>query len=111
MKTLEISRGNQYDRNGYYLGVIGTGLYAFGRIAKRMDGTVGVTYDGTWSPDRNDRPTVDAAIRKVIETGEPCTLTIGAPEPVKPAAPTVPEWRSPRGLTLTEEMDREDTVY
>lgn len=23
----------------------------------------------------------------------------------------VEEWRSPRGLTLTEEMDREDTIY
>ena len=22
-----------------------------------------------------------------------------------------PEWKSPRGLTLTEEMDREDTIY
>jgi hypothetical protein len=26
-------------------------------------------------------------------------------------APVAAEWKSPRGLTLTEEMDREDTTY
>ena len=35
-----------------------------------------------------------------------------APRPVvAQVIDDAPEWTSPRGLTLTEEMDREDTIY
>ena len=107
-RTIKISKGNQYDRNGYHLGVVGTGIYAFGKLGRRMDGAEGITFDGTYVPRDSERAAVEEAIRSVIETGEPQTLVFGQPEV---AAEPVAEWTSPRGLTLTEEMDREDTIY
>ena len=33
------------------------------------------------------------------------------PQPEPKPSPGIPEWKSERGLTLTQEMDREDTIY
>ena len=33
------------------------------------------------------------------------------PQPESKPAPGIPEWKSERGLTLTQEMDSEDTIY
>lgn len=107
METLTISRGNQYDRDGYYLEVEDSDLYAWGSIGRRMDGTTGLTWGGDYRPSDEDRAAVEAAIREVLATGETRTIEVGRDETPEPA---IREWRSPRGLTLTEEMDREDSV-
>lgn len=114
MTTIEIRKGNQYDPEGYYLTTKddrGGRSYAWGREALRMDGVVGITYEGGYVPSDEDRPTVDAAIRDVMATGERRTITIGQPAPARPVVAAAPGWKSPRGLTLAEEMDREDTDY
>jgi hypothetical protein len=59
--------------------------------------------------DDDLRDRIDATIREVLADG--VTRTIDLPKPVKAATTLAPEWRSKRGLTLTEEMDREDTDY
>lgn len=107
-EIIEITRGNQYDRDGYSIEVTDSDLYAWGGIARRMDGTIGLTWGGTYLPSPEDREAVEAAICEVMTTGEDRTITIGRDDPAGPAAA---EWRSPRGMTLAEEMDREDSIY
>jgi hypothetical protein len=107
-ETITISKGNQYRRDGYYLEIADSSLYAFGGIGARMDGTTGLTWDGNYLPSGPDRDAVEAAIGEVLATGQPRTIRVGRDEA---AGPEVAEWRSPRGLTLTEEMDREDSDY
>ncbi len=93
---------------GYSLTVVGKdSLYAHGSLAKRMDGSIGLTWDGTFLPPTADREKVEAVIAGVMATGIGQTITIG--EPSNPTA--APAWRSRRGLSLTEEMDREDTEF
>lgn len=98
-----VSRGNQYDRDGYR--VERGALRGFGRIARRMDGTVGLTTGG----DLHDLPAeVEAAVLATLADGRDREVVVGEdPAPEAVAA----EWRSPRGLTLAEEMDREDSAY
>jgi hypothetical protein len=109
-RTITITKGNQYNPAGYYLGVTESGLYAWGEIGPRMDGTVGVTRDGNYVPRAEDKAAVDEAIKAVLADGQTRTLRLGKADPVVPATPE-PEWVSPRGLTLAQEMDRDDTVY
>lgn len=93
---------------GYYIEVVGSTLYAQGSIGKRMDGTVGLTWSGTFLPPAADRAQVEAVIEQVMTSGVEQVITIGErPQP----EPEVVGWRSPRGLTLAEEMDREDSDY
>lgn len=94
--------------SGYYLAVAGKSLYARGSMAKRMDGSVGLTWDGTYLPAPSDRPRVEAAIAEVMASGIEQTITLGD-RPKSDAA--APPWRSGRGLTLSEEMDRADTDF
>jgi hypothetical protein len=107
-ETITITKGNQYDRSGYRLEIEGSSLRAWGGIARRMDGTTGLTWGGDYLPSRPDREAVEAAILEVIASGSARTIRIGQPEATEPRSA---EWRSPRGLTLAEEMDREDSTY
>ena len=76
MKTLTISKGHQYDSNGYR-----TSDGAYGDIGERMDGTVGVTvtdgplvgYDYNHSAQKE---LVCATIREVIADGVTRTVTL-----------------------------------
>jgi hypothetical protein len=108
-KKIKITRGNQYNPAGYYLRVLGGSLHAWGAMGRKMDGSTGLTWDGTYRPsDAADRATIETAIGEVLADGKPRTVEIGRPEKAGAASP---EWRSDRGLTLTEEMDREDSIY
>lgn len=93
---------------GYSLTVVGKSLYARGSVAKRMDGSTGLTWDGTYLPSGADREKVEAVITEVMTTGVEQTITIGDRTETQAVAPA---WKSGRGLTLTEEMDREDTDF
>jgi hypothetical protein len=74
-----------------------------------MDGTTGLTWDGTFLPIGADRVKVESVIADVMADGVDRTVTIGDPEPDSEAVPA--SWRSSRGLTLTEEMDEEDSDF
>ena len=109
MRTIEITKGNQYDRDGCLVMVNGGAtIYATVRVGRRMDGTQGLAYTGTYTPRAEERAEVEAAIRDTMADGKPRMLRIG--ESATTPSET-PEWRSGRGLTLTEEMDRDDTIY
>ena len=69
-ETLTISKGNQYDRNGYYL-ASDNGLYAFGE----MDGER-VTFSGTWFSVEHQAAAEDV-IRQVIADGQERQVTVG----------------------------------
>ena len=69
-ETLTISKGNQYDRNGYYL-ASDNGLYAFGCV----DGER-VTFDGTWFSVEHKAAAEDV-IRQVIADGQERQFTVG----------------------------------
>jgi hypothetical protein len=107
---LTITKGNQYNTDGYRLQDRLSALHAFGEIAARMDGSVGITWDGTFGPpaNRGDRDAVERVIRQVITDGIARNIAIGVDAP---AATPIREWRSYRGLTLTQEMDRKDSSF
>jgi len=73
--------GNQYDKAGYRL-CSDTGLSSFGAIAKRMDGTIGLTRDGSWALGfdwlkagyTNDM--IDDAIWATLKTGQDTVVTL-----------------------------------
>jgi hypothetical protein len=105
---LRITKGNQYDGGGYYIEDRDSTLYAFGEIGPRMDETTGITWGGTYRPQPEQYAQVEAVIRQVINDGVTRDLIVGDDFPPVPA---IGEWRSQRGLTLNEEMEREDTIY
>jgi len=72
-ETLTISKGNQYDPNGYYL-KSDKGLYAFGE----SDGDR-LTFDGTWYCV--EHRAVDAVIRQVLADGQTRQMTVGEDAP------------------------------
>ena len=55
MKTIKITKGNQYDRDGYSLDA-DNGLSAWGRLVRREDGSMRLTRDGnlTFRSDLDD---------------------------------------------------------
>jgi len=105
---LTISRGNRYDADGYRLTDRHSPLSAFGGIAGNADGSDRITWDGTFLPDCADCHAVEQVIRQVIADGVARTITVGEDAP---AGAPLPEYRSRRGLTLTEEMDRADSAF
>ena len=78
MKTLTITPN---DNGGYYIEVKGSTVYAFGSVARRMDGTVGLTWDGTYLPASQDREEVEAVINEAIASKQVKVITIGQPAP------------------------------
>lgn len=105
-ETYKISKGNQYDGQGGYSitnginwgwGVIDDGRVCMsGNIQQPRDIT-----DAQWQA-------VKDAIRTTMTDGQDREITVGQ---VPAAQVRSPEWRSARGLTLSDEMDREDTIY
>ena len=99
-RQYEISPGNQYDRFGARVqcGSLSTSYSLEDDRLVQLAGHM---------PCLEDLDAVDAAVRRVIPSREPETLILGE------ASPTIdcPEWVSSRGLTLTEEMDRDDSPY
>ena len=53
----------------------------------------------------------DISVPELVAHAREHGLSGSRPEPDPKPKPGIPEWKSARGLTLTEEMDREDTIY
>lgn len=64
---------------------------------------------GQYKLTEQDNAKLKDAISACAKTGDPQVLTFSTAS-VK-HAPRSPEWRSPRGLTLAQEMESEDTDY
>lgn len=109
-RTYQITRGNQYDGQRGYSIQCG-GLYGWGAISERMDGTVGPTFGGRVAPPDSDMDVLEVALRATLADGQARTVVSGTPKPAPAPEAGQPEWRSARGLTLTEEMDSDDTIY
>lgn len=81
-KTITINISNQYYKDGYRISD-GT-LTAYGHIAKRMDGTTGLTRDGNLQY-RSDE--LDAAIEATMADGLTRQIEIGHDD--APATPAI----------------------
>lgn len=107
METYTISKGNQYDgQNGYRI----TNGINWGWGVVEPDGRVAVAGNCGQQPygvTDAEWDTVRDAIRSTMADGVGRTVEIGT----APPAVKIPAWRSERGLTLNQEMDREDTIY
>ena len=71
MRQVTITKGNQYDHNGYSIND-GT-LWGYGSIAERMDGTIGITRDGSL---HINTPEINAAISATLVDGLMRMVTI-----------------------------------
>jgi len=80
--TLTISSGNQYDTAGYR--ITDGNLDAYGKISKRMDGTVGLTREGNLQYRSEE---LDAAIKATMTDGITRQIEIGQDD--APAAPAI----------------------
>lgn len=100
MKTITITKGNQYNADGYSM--TDGNLDAYGEIAKKMDGTIGVTRDGRCTlgcdyDNEANEAKLKQAIRETIADGkervltfEPTTKSIPMPkinEPLRKPCP------------------------
>lgn len=65
---------------------------------------------GRYKLTEQDQAAIQDAIVSCAKTGEPTTLAFGTAKKQITSAPKI-EWTSPRGLTLEQEMNREDTDY
>lgn len=80
-------------------------------FGERMDGSKGLWYNGNcdpWSINAKDYTAeIEPLIMATLADGEARTFVV----PAEPAKPSGPEWKSPRGKTLAEEMDSPDSDY
>lgn len=103
--TYEIEPGNEYEADGYR---ITSGLlFGWGAIGIRADGSHGITWSGSCFPG-SDRAELEVVIRAVLTDGIARRVVSGAG--VVPVVRS-PSWKSPRGLSLSDEMDLADSVY
>lgn len=65
---------------------------------------------GRYKLTEQDQAAIQDAIANCAKTGETTTLTFTMTKKQITSAPKT-EWTSPRGLTLAQEMEREDTDY
>lgn len=76
MKTITITKGNQYNQDGYR-----TSDGQWGEIVERMDGTIGLTVDGGilvgYDYDHNGQDeAIRAAIMLTIQDGQTRTVSL-----------------------------------
>jgi len=86
-KTYTITKGTQYDREGAVV-TAGPLTTTYSGPCERMDGTTGLVIDSGFGPAVGHEDAVEAAVLRVIASGQSETLTLGEDAPSRLPART-----------------------